>query len=221
VSSPHAASGNSSMSIRVIRGGFASSIEPSFRPAPPVPCEDDSANRTHTPPAPPAPELTDDTLERACAESFEQGRLASSREFEEKLAALEEKVGQAICILSRERPSLRRAAEADVVKLALAIARRVIRRELSVDSDAIHGIVRVAIEAINNRDVIRVRVHAGLAPSVQRKLRDANLSHVEVVTDPGFDAGDIVFETQNGELDCSIEAQLKEIDLGIADRLGR
>jgi flagellar assembly protein FliH len=166
-------------------------------------------------------ELPGDTLERACAESFEQGRQDSSREFEGKLAELQANVGQAVCILSRERPSLRRAAEADVVKLALAIARRVIRRELSVDSDAIHGIVRVAIEAINNRDVVRVRVHASLASSVQRKLRDSNLPHVEVVTDQSFEAGDIVFETQNGELDCSIEAQLKEIDLGIADRLGR
>lgn len=209
------------MSIRVLRGGLAHSIESPLRSTHPVPCEVESSPRIASPSQTTALELPDDTLERACAESFEQGRQASAREFEEKLAELQTNVGQAICILARERPSLRRAAEADVVKLALAIARRVIRRELSVDSDAIHGIVRVAIEAINNRDVVRVRVHASLASSVQRKLRDANLSHVEVITDHGFDIGDIVFETQNGELDCSIEAQLKEIDLGIADRLGR
>lgn len=209
------------MSIRVLRGDLMKSIETQTRSANPAPGDEDSAVRTVNTPPPPILEVPADTLERACAESFEQGRQASSREYEEKLAELQANVGQAVCILSRERPILRRAAEADVVKLSLAIARRVIRRELSVDSDAIHGIVRVAIEAINNRDIVRVRVHASLASSVQRKLRDSNLSHVEVVTDRSFDAGDIVFETQNGELDCSIEAQLKEIDLGIADRLGR
>lgn len=209
------------MSIRVLRGGFAALIETQPRSTDSATAEEDGFHRLANPAQSAALELPDDTLERACAESFEQGRQASALEFEKQLAELQANVGQAISILSRERPSLRRAAEADVVKLALAIARRVIRRELSVDSDAIHGIVRVAIEAINNRDVIRVRVHASLAPSVQRKLRDSNLAHVEVLTDSSFGVGDIVFETLNGELDCSIEAQLKEIDLGIADRLGR
>jgi flagellar biosynthesis/type III secretory pathway protein FliH len=43
---------------------------------------------------------------------------------------------------------------------------------------------------------------------------------VTVVADPKMRAGDVIFETSLGELDCSIETQLQEIERGFADRLG-
>jgi flagellar assembly protein FliH len=36
---------------------------------------------------------------------------------------------------------LRREAEADTIQLALAIARRVLRRQIAIDPEALHGLV--------------------------------------------------------------------------------
>jgi len=210
------------MSIRILRGEEADALEVAVRRReampPPVPPtkEIDPAPESDAPSS-----QSSDSLERAYQEGFNHARQMLATEYDQKFALLTEQVGTAVCTLARERPRLRMAAEADVVKLSLAIARRVIRRDLSVDPAAIQGIVRVALDSINMRDLVRVRVHAELLVPVQNKLQECKLSHVEVRTDPSFGPGDIIFQTDQGELDCSIEAQLKEIDLGIADRLGR
>ena len=50
-----------------------------------------------------------------------------------------ERLARAIDELAGLRPRLRQEAEADLVQLALAIARRVLRREIAVDPEALHG----------------------------------------------------------------------------------
>ena len=43
----------------------------------------------------------------------------------------------------------------------------------------------------------------------------------EVLTDPSCDPGSVIFETERGNLDASIETQLQEIERGLTDRLRR
>jgi flagellar biosynthesis/type III secretory pathway protein FliH len=42
---------------------------------------------------------------------------------------------------------------------------------------------------------------------------------VEVVADSAMGPGDVVFETERGDLDASVASQLEEIRRGLADRL--
>ena len=46
-----------------------------------------------------------------------------------------------------------------MVQLSLAIARRMLRRELAVDPDALHGLVLAALEKLQAQEICRVRVH--------------------------------------------------------------
>ena len=67
------------------------------------------------------------------------------------------------------RARLRREAEADMVQLALAIARRVLRRELAVDPDALHGLVLAALEKLQGAgDLAAYRVHPSHAALRER-----------------------------------------------------
>ena len=45
------------------------------------------------------------------------------------------------------------------MRLAVAIARRVVRRELTIDPQAITGLVKAALEQLSAGERIRVRVH--------------------------------------------------------------
>ena len=56
---------------------------------------------------------------------------------------------------------LRAEAEADLVQLSLAIARRVLRRELAIDPEALHGLILGALEKLSGQEISRVRVHPG------------------------------------------------------------
>jgi flagellar assembly protein FliH len=120
------------------------------------------------------------------------------------------------------RPRLRQQAESDTIRLALAIARRVLRRELSVDPEALRGLLLAALEKLQGQEVARVRVHpshaAVLRDCLQRKYAGAQ---VEIVTDSGQVPGTAVFETSRGNLDASVETQLEEIERGLTDRLQR
>ena len=68
------------------------------------------------------------------------------------------KLARSIEELTGARPRYRREAEQDVVALALAIARRILHRELTVAPDALLGLVKAALDKLEAREVHQVRV---------------------------------------------------------------
>ena len=55
------------------------------------------------------------------------------------------------------RARIRKETETDIVTLTVAIARRVLRRELSVDPEAIHGVVKAALEKVQSKEICLIR----------------------------------------------------------------
>jgi flagellar assembly protein FliH len=118
------------------------------------------------------------------------------------------------------RSRLRAEAEADLVQLSLAIARRVLRREIAIDPEALHGLILGALARLAGQELARVRVHSSHAAAVTTCLRqNLNAEKIEVIADPSREVGSIVFETPRGNLDAGVESQLQEIERGLADRL--
>jgi flagellar assembly protein FliH len=133
-----------------------------------------------------------------------------------------DRLARGIADIATLRPRIRRETESDLVTLSIAIARRLLRRELTVDPDAIQGLVKAALEKVQLRDVCKVRIHPEHQASIRRLVdRGDVLSALEIAPDAGLDPGDVVIETRRGDLDGTIESQLSEIERGFADRLGR
>ncbi len=131
-----------------------------------------------------------------------------------------DKLAQTIESLASLRHRARREAEADLLKLSIAIARRIIHRELSVDPEAVAGLIRTALDKLAALEAHRVRVHPQMEPAVRHALEKlAPGRQIQVVADAGRAAGDVIFETRRGNLDASVETQLDEISRGLADRL--
>jgi flagellar assembly protein FliH len=131
-----------------------------------------------------------------------------------------ERLAHSIDALAGLRNRIRKEAESDLVKLSIAIARRILHRELSVDPEAISGLMKAALEKVQAQEIHRVRVHPDLEAAVRKALESfASGRSVQVVADGGRESGDIVFETTRGNLDASIGTQLQEISRGLADRL--
>jgi len=124
--------------------------------------------------------------------------------------------------LQAMRRRMRREAERDLVHLAVAIARRILHRELSVDPEALLGIVKAALERLEGREVERVRVHPADAELIRPYLEQAGLSErVRLIADSHLARGSLLVETAQGVLDASLESQLQEIQRGLLDRLRR
>ena len=131
-----------------------------------------------------------------------------------------EKLAQSIQNISELRPKLRIQAEADIVKLALAIARRVVNRELNTDPEAVVGLVKVALGKLRIQEVTRVRVHPNHLGIIKEMLSHwTGSAEHEIEGDAGVGLGGILFDTTRGEFDASIDVQLNEIERGLTDRL--
>jgi flagellar assembly protein FliH len=169
-------------------------------------------------------------LQQQCEQRVADARAAALREGEAagrsraaaELQPVMERLARSIDDLAQLRPRLRREAEGDMLRLSLAIARRIMRREMSVDPGAMHGLVLGALEKLQSQEIHRVRVHPSRAAAVEACLRqNVPGTGVEVVADPSREPGAVVFETTRGNLDASIDCQLQEIERGLADRLNR
>jgi flagellar assembly protein FliH len=148
------------------------------------------------------------------------GEIAGRAAARDEVKQAVEKLSETIAEVAGARAEALRRAEADVVKLSIEIARRVLHRELSLDSSALEGLIRAALEKLQAQEVYRVRIHPEhqlvLRACLEQSGRGAN---VEVLSDPSQARGGAVFEMSRGSLDASVETQLQEIERGLVDQL--
>jgi flagellar assembly protein FliH len=155
--------------------------------------------------------------DEALREGEEGGRRRAYAEVEPALRRLALSLEEIGALKAR----LRKEAEADLVKLALAIARRVLQRELSVDPEALRGLAMGAMSKLQAGEVQRVTTHPSHAAALASWLGAGSGRTIEVIPDPSREPGDVFFETSRGDLDASIGTQLNEIERGLADTLRR
>lgn len=109
-------------------------------------------------------------------------------------------------------------SEEQVVRLSVAIARRILYREIQVDPEALLGLLRAAIGKSELREVHRVLLHPldrqALSPHLQRMDLP---SRVEVVADTTLERGAVLIESATGLLDASVSTQLDEVERGFVD----
>jgi len=160
-------------------------------------------------------------LEAARREAFQQGMEEGQRQAGAQLEAEFARIARAIEEISGLKPRLRASAERELVALALAIARRILRRELHVDAEAVLGLAKAALEKASLREVTEVRLHPALAGPVRAHLaRIGAPQSIEVREDPALEPGGVLVETARGTIDASLETQLDEIGRGLADAVG-
>jgi len=163
---------------------------------------------------------TSDEAERRASEAhqrgFREGEAAATHKMAEQVRVKVEQLGRSIEQLALHRAKIQREAEPELVRLALAIARRIMRRELTVDRDSLLGLLKAGLEKIESAEAHRVRVNPEHASTVAALL-EGSARPIEVTPEPGLPVGAVIFETSRGSIDVGMETQLKEIERGFAD----
>ncbi len=99
----------------------------------------------------------------------------------------------------RERTKYFAEVEAEVVKLALAIAARVLHREAKFDPLLLTGVVRVALEKVAEDSAAVLRVPEAQVESGEKCLAEDAVARVQIVGDERLGAGECVLETNVGK----------------------
>lgn len=113
-------------------------------------------------------------------------------------------------------------SEDQLVRLAVAVARRILYREIQVDTEALFGLIHAATQRAELRELNRILLnpkdHQALLPHLERLQLPPR---VEILSDSGLERGALLLESTSGVLDASIQAQLDEVERGFIDLLGR
>lgn len=208
------------MSSRLFSGGLGDAAPMEWRPA--------GGAATPGPARPSAPRRAgahahpEESIEARVQAAYDRGVAAGEATAEPRAAALAAPVlanfAAVVQELASARKTARQEAEDSMVKLALAIARRVLHREMATDPEAILGLVRSGIDRLSARELHVLRLAPGDARVVLEQRAHLGIPQaVELRADAGLPPGSAIFETTRGELDLSVQTQLDEIERGFAD----
>lgn len=164
-----------------------------------------------------------DREELARKEGEREGERRARREFEQALKGERAQVAATIHQFRAECDRYFRQVEAEVVQLALSIARKVLHREAQVDPLLLTGIVRVAVQKLETGTRVKVMVNPADRPDWKRILGEVEGRGIacELHEDVAVARGKCVLQTQMGSTELGIETQLKEIENGLFDLLAK
>ena len=143
------------------------------------------------------------------------------QEVEQRLAEDRAMVLKACDDFLKERTRYFAAVETQVVKLALAIAARVLYRESKMDPLLLSGAVRVALEKVEEKSETRLRVPVSEVAMWSSEFEAKTDGVVRVFGDNAMARGECVLETSVGTVELGIAAQLGEIERGFFDLMQR
>jgi flagellar assembly protein FliH len=159
------------------------------------------------------------------AQAFEQGRQSGQQqvrtEFDAALAKNRGEISRALKDFAGERQDYYRRVEGEVVQLALAIARKILHREVQIDPQALAGIVRVTLEKLDLGTKITLHVHPQEAANWRHYFacQAEDRPVPEIHEDAALAQGACRVETALGSTEFGLSTQLKEIESGLLDLL--
>ena len=156
-------------------------------------------------------------IETARSEAVVEARLSWEAELEERIAKERSRLQKVEQDFLQERTRYFAGVEGEVVRLALAIAARVLHREAKLDPLLLTGVVRVALEKVAKDSTVVLRVPAGEVEMWQGVFAANQDSALKLVGDERLVVGECVLETNVGRVELGVSAQLEEIERGFFD----
>lgn len=144
-----------------------------------------------------------------------EGRL--HREYATALTGARAEFMRALVTLQQERSKYFRDMQNEVVRLALAVGRTVIERELETNPVLLEKAVREILDSVDRGSKIRLRVEQGAVPAwVATFAKElGNFPGLEIAGDAELSIGQCAVETVLGVTDFNITERLDEIERGL------
>jgi flagellar assembly protein FliH len=152
-------------------------------------------------------------LERdAFSKGFAQGERAGAEAAAQRGEAMLRRLTDTLEELTTLREQMIHQTERQMVQLALAIARRIVHREVSIDQDLLIAMARVALDRLGESAQVTVRLNPQdfEATSAVRSTEWAG-THVTVVADARVGRGGCSVESDFGLMNVGVDAQIHEI----------
>jgi len=154
----------------------------------------------------------DALVSEACARGRREALSQASQEF----GLASDALGRALEELSLLRESLLKNSAEDMKRLVMTIAEQVVGNVVACDSELILRTIKKALHFAVQSDEYHIRVNPADFRIVTEKKplflsSVAGLNNIIFESDPGIEPGGCIVESELGEVDATIGAQLEEI----------
>jgi flagellar biosynthesis/type III secretory pathway protein FliH len=152
-------------------------------------------------------------LEKGLNEGEKTGSERAARKLEPVLDSLR----QALLQLQTLRQDTYQRIEKEVVELALAIARKVICREIAVDKEVVVCVAREALAKVEDPGKITLKLNPSdlqFINETKYQLSEmiGNIDNITLEPEGSIQSGGCVVETELGQIDARIEHQLQAVE---------
>jgi flagellar assembly protein FliH len=164
-----------------------------------------------------AKENTDEIGQKAYVDGFAKGERDALQSGKRMLEPVMKSLEKALLELERVKKEICFNAEKETVELALAIAKKIVGHEVSVNNELVLKVVKEALKKVADHDRITIRIN----PSDFQICRDAkfqlsdltdNNESISFEEDDKIDRGGCVIETNLGDIDARIQKQLRVVE---------
>jgi flagellar assembly protein FliH len=141
-----------------------------------------------------------------------EGRAAIEAEMNQLVQHLQQLAGSVV----ENHVGFFRAAERQVVDLALQIAQKVVEKEVENMPDLAVNVIRGALEEMDARTAVRIRVSPDDEELLRRRWSQCvppgiPAERIELQADERIQSGGAVIETTQGEVDAQLETKLAQL----------
>ncbi len=151
------------------------------------------------------------------AKGTNEGEKAGFELATQKLEPLLDSLQQGLLQLKNLRQETYQRIEKEVVALALAIARKVVCREIEMDKEVVVCVAREALAKVQDPGKIKIKMNPSdlqFINETQYQLSEliADIDNVTLEAEDNIQSGGCVIETNLGEIDARIEKQLQAVE---------
>lgn len=137
-------------------------------------------------------------------------------EVSEKVAGMREELAATINQVSALSQIIAARHEKDLVELAIAIAKKIVNREVTIDREIAFTLVKVSLAKLHDRAVAEVHLNPEDLSFVESQRERLEFrGALELIPDKSITIGGCLIHTDAGEIDGRVESQFEEIAHGL------
>jgi flagellar biosynthesis/type III secretory pathway protein FliH len=155
--------------------------------------------------------------ENAFQKGFIEGKRVGFESGTKKVDPVINSLGEALGQLENIRKQIHETLEAEVARLALAIAKKIVCHEIKTDQETVVCVAREALSRVENPGNVKIKLH----PDDLKFIKDtqSQLSHflhnvesIRFEAEASIQSGGCLIETDLGDIDARIEKQFQAIE---------
>ncbi|MEA3436145.1 MAG: FliH/SctL family protein [Thermodesulfobacteriota bacterium] len=162
-------------------------------------------------------ETSGETEEKAYAKGFARGEKAGIKSGNEKIESVVNRINKGLSELTKMRQNIYLETEQEMVKLAMAIARKIVCNEIRINKNTVVNVVKEAVKKVQGSERVKVKLSnkdfqfiKSEKPVIIDKI--TNIENVGFEIDDSISDGGCIIETESGDIDARIEKQFQAVE---------